>query len=596
MKTILIFIFAPIIIGWYTILFVISQFNTSIFGKPRKDLSYKTILITGAATGLGRALALQYASPGTLIIIQDDKQVEKELNDLATSLQHRGSKTEVGIINSNDKQAISNWIVDMTKKHGVINMFVSNSHYTDGGSYAEKVSDVNVAGAFEMLHPVLEETKKVSPKVTQQIVVVTTPTALLKTLKSGFTGLSFKELMFFGSELRARVNTTHGIRVNVILPGFISMHGYKRSFVEKLIGITDREAVGIIQTRLLWDVPFISLANSAYLFSWFAGLLPLPVMDLAQMYINRSPVAGAIQDVMIDASKNENKKVKKPQPKQIQTAAHPHHEHHELTQEEQDKILNETSMMRTTITSTPRPELLPLENFGVPATYKPKPTVEKKHVEQPKKEVKKPQQQEPVKKQEKVTKHEEPKPKVEQPKPVEKKTSVAAEPKKPSLPVKVDEHKPSLPVKVEEKPSLPVKVEEQPPTKEQLLLKTLTEEERLVVEADKAVITDMYKLPANARLTLLTHQEEEIKNQKIVLPPVESNDNILIQDGVLIADESPEVADEIVHDAMDKEIELLKTCTVEELEQIRLDKESIFKKYSLPSNARVVLVDLIDED
>lgn len=124
-------------------------------------LKGKVALITGAARGIGKAIALRYASEGASIAFTD-----LEINDVAqqtiAEIEAFGVKVKGYASNAADFQATQEVVEQIMADFGRIDILVNNAGITKDGlvmrmseAQWDAVIDVNLKSAFNFLHAVV---------------------------------------------------------------------------------------------------------------------------------------------------------------------------------------------------------------------------------------------------------------------------------------------------------------------------------------------------------------------------------------------------------------------------------------------------------
>ncbi|WP_242403597.1 SDR family NAD(P)-dependent oxidoreductase [Asaia platycodi] len=70
-------------------------------------MNYGTIFITGAASGIGRALAVALAAPGRQLHLADCQR--NGLDDTGTACQEKGAETHLTCLDVTDQEATTKW-------------------------------------------------------------------------------------------------------------------------------------------------------------------------------------------------------------------------------------------------------------------------------------------------------------------------------------------------------------------------------------------------------------------------------------------------------------------------------------------------------
>ncbi|MDE2030151.1 MAG: SDR family NAD(P)-dependent oxidoreductase, partial [Alphaproteobacteria bacterium] len=179
------------------------------------------ILVTGASSGLGAALALAYAAPGVTLALhgRDAARLER----VAAQARARGAEIHAHIGDVTDKPGMAAWVAacDARKPLDLVIANAGISGGTSGGgesaAQAERIFAVNVGGVLNTVRPALASmTKRNRGQV-----------AVMSSLASfrGFPGApaycaSKAAVRIYGEALRGAA-ARDGIEVNVICPGFV---------------------------------------------------------------------------------------------------------------------------------------------------------------------------------------------------------------------------------------------------------------------------------------------------------------------------------------------------------------------------------------
>tara|TARA_Y100000748_G_scaffold201886_1_gene169132 strand:+ start:136 stop:915 length:780 start_codon:yes stop_codon:yes gene_type:complete len=95
----------------------LSKFSRSVKGK--------IVLVTGAASGMGRATAELFSDEGALVIVTD---LKKELIDnVVTKIKNNGNQAEGFVLDVSKKSNIQDVVKIITDKFGVIDILINNA-------------------------------------------------------------------------------------------------------------------------------------------------------------------------------------------------------------------------------------------------------------------------------------------------------------------------------------------------------------------------------------------------------------------------------------------------------------------------------------
>jgi len=186
-------------------------------------LTGKTALITGAARGIGKAIAIKFAKEGANIAFTD-----LEIGEIAQATEREiaalGVKVKGYASNAADFEQTHNVVSEISKEFGSIDILVNNAGITKDGlmmrmseSQWDAVLNVNLKSAFNFIHavtPVMMRQRSGSIISMSSVVGVSGNAGQCNysASKAGMIGLTKSIAKEIGSR---------GIRANCIAPGFI---------------------------------------------------------------------------------------------------------------------------------------------------------------------------------------------------------------------------------------------------------------------------------------------------------------------------------------------------------------------------------------
>ena len=188
-----------------------------------KLLEGKVALITGAARGIGKAIALKFASEGAniaftdLVIDENGKATEKEIESYG--VKAKGYASNAALFDDTH-----NVVEEILRDFGHIDVLVNNAGITKDGLMMrmselqwDAVMNVNLKSAFNFIHactPIMMKQKSGSIINMSSVVGVSgnAGQANYSASKAGLIGLAKSMAKELGSR---------GIRANAVAPGFI---------------------------------------------------------------------------------------------------------------------------------------------------------------------------------------------------------------------------------------------------------------------------------------------------------------------------------------------------------------------------------------
>jgi short-subunit dehydrogenase len=235
----------------------------------------RNILITGASSGVGAALARLYAAPGVFLALTGRDGAR--LDAAAAACRARGAEVATTTLDVSDRDALKQWIEQIDDAHP-LDLVAANAGMMGPSSdetAARRMFDVNVGGVFNTVMPLLP---RFEARKAGQIAITSS--------LAGFRGMpgapayaaSKAAVKLWGESLRPQL-LPRGIHVSVICPGFIdSPMTAKNTFAMPWLVSAEQAAVAIAR-GLAADKARIAFPWQMYALIWTAAALPPKLGD-----------------------------------------------------------------------------------------------------------------------------------------------------------------------------------------------------------------------------------------------------------------------------------------------------------------------------
>ena len=230
-------------------------------------LTDKVALITGAASGLGRAMAEGYAREGAKVCIADlNMDAAQEAVD---AIEQAGGTAMAVAMDVTDETAVNDGVAATVEKFGAIDILISNAgiqiispitelEYSDW----KKLLAIHLDGAFLTTKACMREMKKAGNggsiiyMGSAHSKVASPLKAPYVTAKHGLLGLC---------RLVAKEGAEFGIRSNVICPGFVRTPLVEKQIPEQArdLGISEDEVISKVMLKDTVDGEFTTLNDIA---------------------------------------------------------------------------------------------------------------------------------------------------------------------------------------------------------------------------------------------------------------------------------------------------------------------------------------------
>jgi len=242
--------------------------------RPMAKRFPRQVLITGASSGLGAALARAYAGPGVRLALAA-RRADK-LDAVADACRKAGAEVAVQALDVTDKAAARAW-VEACGHAAPIDLLIANAGISAGTGAGGETEDqardifaVNLAGALNVVHPALDHMR---PRKAGQIAIVSSIAGYRGMPGAPAYSASKAAVMAYGEALRGELSGA-GVAVNVICPGFVKtpmtdVNDFPMPFLMEA-----ERAAGIIRRGLSRNAALITFPWPMRLAAWWMRALP----------------------------------------------------------------------------------------------------------------------------------------------------------------------------------------------------------------------------------------------------------------------------------------------------------------------------------
>ena len=253
----------------------------------------KHLIITGASSGIGRALAVEYAAPG--IVLGLTGRNEARLQDTARACRDKGASVDFLAADIQDTEKITRWMRQFDQQHPV-DLVISNAGISGGpkdqdaletDAELRHIFEVNVFAAIQVAQALYDAMKA---RGYGQI-------ALTGSI-AGFQGwagapayiASKAALHAYAESLRMKAHPHH-LCVTIIAPGFVDTAMTAKNEFPMPFMIAAEHAARRIRNGLARNRRYIIFPKRMYLLSLLARITPESLLlRLAGKINGKSPL------------------------------------------------------------------------------------------------------------------------------------------------------------------------------------------------------------------------------------------------------------------------------------------------------------------
>ncbi len=239
------------------------------------DLKNKVCVVTGAASGIGAAIADRFVAAGALVVIADLKPDAAQAK--ATEINAKAPDRAMAVaMDVADEAAVNAGIATVASKWGGVDVLVSNAgiqivHPVEEFPFADwkKLLAIHLDGAFLTSKACIPLMKK--RRGGSIIFMGSVHSKEASPLKSAY--VTAKHGLLGLARVLSKEGAGYGVRANVICPGFVHTPLVEKQIPEQArsLGISEKEVVEKIMLGETVDKQFTTVEDVAELAFFFAA-------------------------------------------------------------------------------------------------------------------------------------------------------------------------------------------------------------------------------------------------------------------------------------------------------------------------------------
>lgn len=239
----------------------------------------KCILITGASSGIGKSLALEYAKDGVKLFLLG-RNLER-LDEVKKACEAKGASVKTSTINICDSNYLKEWILEQDNSQN-IDLVIANAGISGGtGGHQDNSSgeseqqvqsifNVNVTGVLNTILPIIPNMVK---RKRGQIAIMSSMASFRALPGAPSYSASKASVRYYGEALRGSL-AKENVEVSVICPGYVKtpmtdVNEFPMPFI-----ISPEKAAKIIVKGLSNNRGRIAFPLPMYWIMLFIGILP----------------------------------------------------------------------------------------------------------------------------------------------------------------------------------------------------------------------------------------------------------------------------------------------------------------------------------
>lgn len=241
----------------------------------------RTIVLTGASSGIGAALAAEFAAPGVRLALSGRET--GRLAAVAEICRAKGATVETAVLDVRDRPALHAWLAT-TDDAGPVDVLVANAGVTAGlGPRGRRESDadvrrqveVNLLGSIDTVNGLVE---RMRARRAGQIVLVASVAGIRGYPAMPTYSATKAGIIAYGDAIRGWLRP-QGVTVTVVCPGFVTSPMSARHKGAKPFEVSVERAATLIARGVARRKAVVAFPLPLALGSHLTRLMPAAMAD-----------------------------------------------------------------------------------------------------------------------------------------------------------------------------------------------------------------------------------------------------------------------------------------------------------------------------
>jgi short-subunit dehydrogenase len=244
------------------------------------------IIITGASSGIGRAIALACAGPNVILgLLGRDRE---RLIQTAAACRSAGAMVEIGVVDVRDADAMQHWLESFDQQHAV-DLVIANAGVTGGlasGNRCESTAtsrsiiETNICGVLNTVQPLLGV---MTQRRSGQIAIISSIAGFVPVTDAPSYCASKAAVLRYGLALRSGLRS-QGVKVNVVCPGYVATPMATREIGPRPFEVSAERAAALTLRGLRKNKAVIAFPRFLAMITWLGGVLPDRVRQFTEIW------------------------------------------------------------------------------------------------------------------------------------------------------------------------------------------------------------------------------------------------------------------------------------------------------------------------